>query len=166
MSRKRSRYRPRGVNLSAHVMAMHGAARLSVDDRTVWALQLDAAIQAVRVARAGESDWCCIFDAVNLIEEWCRMKIARDDDGLVERAQEAIVAILDRQRTTGTRAARAAELQALQALQQAWIDLLAGVTHAERFRAEERVARRVQAAVRGCMGPGVRVIEPVKGVHA
>lgn len=166
MSRKRSSYRPRGVNLSAHLMAMHGAARLSVDDRTVWALQLDAAIQAVRVARAGESDWCCIFDAVNLIEEWCRMKIARDDDNLVERAQEAIVAIHDRQRATGTRAARAAELQALQALQQAWIDLLAGVTHAERYRAEERVARRVQAAVRGCMGPGVRVIEAVEGVHA
>lgn len=166
MTRKRSSYRARGVNPSAHLVAMQGAARLSLDDRTVWALQLDGAIQAVRVARAAESDWRCIFDCVNLVEEWCRMRLARDEDGVVERAQEAIVGILDRQRTTGTRAARAAELQALQALQQAWIDLLAGVTHAERFRAEERVARRVQAAVRGCMGPGVRVIEPVNGVHA
>jgi len=166
MTRKRSSYRARGVNMAAHLVAMQGAARLSLDDRTVWALQLDGAIQAVRVAQAAESEWRCIFDAVNLVEEFCRMRLARDDGGVVERAQDACVAILDRQRASGTRAARAAELQALQALQLAWIDLLAGVTHAERYRAEERVARRVQAAVRGCIGPGVRVVEPVRGVRA
>ena len=158
--RKRSTYRPRGVNPAAHLMAMQGAARLSLDDRTVWALQLDGAIQSVRVARAAESDWRCIFDAVNLVEEFCRMRLARDEGGLVERAQEACVAILDRQRATGTRAARAAELQALQALQEAWIDLLASVTHAERFAADERVARRVRAALAGHAPAGARVIEP------
>ena len=158
--RKRSTYRPRGINPAAHLVAMQGAARLSLDDRTVWALQLDGAIQAVRVARAAESDWRCIFDAVNLVEEFCRMRLARDEGGVVERAQEACVAILDRQRATGTRAARAAELRALQALQEAWIDLLAGVTHAERFRADERVARRVRAALAGQAPAGAQVIEP------
>lgn len=141
-------------------MAMQGACRLSLDDRTVWALQLAGAIDAVRRAQAAEADWRCIFDAVNLVEEFCRMRLARDEGGVVACAQEACVAILDRQRATGTRAARAAELQALAALQEAWIDLLAGVTHAERFAADERVARRVRAALAGHAPQGARVIEP------
>ena len=158
--RKRSAYRPRGVNLRAHLMAMQGACRISLDDRTVWALKLDGAIGAVRRARATEADWSLIFDAVNLVEEFCRMRLARDEGGVVERAQEACIAILDRQRATGTRAARAAELQALAALQEAWIFLLENVTHAQRFAADERVARRVRAALAGHAPEGARVIEP------
>jgi len=158
--RKRSAYRPRGVNPAAHLVAMQGACRLSLDDRTVWALQLAGAIDAVRRAQAAEADWRCIFDCVNLVEEFCRMRLARDEGGVVDRAQKACVAILDRQRATGTRAARAAELQALAALQEAWINLLAGVTHAERFAAGERVARRVRAALAGHAPQGARVIEP------
>lgn len=158
--RKRSAYRPRGVNPAAHLVAMQGACRLSLDDRTVWALQLAGAIDAVRRAQAAEADWRCIFDCVNLVEEFVRMRLARDDGGVVERAQEACVAILDRQRATGTRAARAAELQALAALQEAWIFLLENVTHAERFAAGERVARRVRAALAGHAPQGARVIEP------
>ena len=158
--RKRSAYRPRGVNPAAHLVAMQGACRLSLDDRTVWALQLAGAIDAVRRAQAAEADWSCIFDCVNLVEEFVLMRLARDDGGVVERAQEACVAILDRQRATGTRAARAAELQALAALQEAWIFLLENVTHAERFAAGERVARRVRAALAGHAPQGARVIEP------
>ena len=50
--RKRSTYRPRGINPTAHLMAIHGAALLSKDDRTVWALELRGALDAVREARA------------------------------------------------------------------------------------------------------------------
>lgn len=158
--RKRSCYRPRGVNPLAHLTALQGAARLSLDDRTVWALELAGAIDAVRQARAGEGEWTAIFDAVNLVEEFCRMRLARDQGGLVQAAQDACVAVLDRQRDSGVRAARAAELQALAALQEAWIDLLAGVTHAERFEAGERVARRVRAALAGNGPRGARLVQP------
>ena len=48
----------------------------------------------------------------------------------------------------------------LAALQEAWITLLEGVTHAERFQADERVARRVRAALAGHAPQGARVIEP------
>jgi hypothetical protein len=40
MTRKRSTYRPRGVNPTAHLVSIRGAALLTRDDRTVWALQI------------------------------------------------------------------------------------------------------------------------------
>lgn len=158
--RKRSAYRPRPINPLAHQMAMHGAAKLTASDRLIWAVELDEAIGAVRRGAVGDAHWRVIFDAVNLVEEFVRMRLARDEHGVVQAAQEACVAILDRQRTTGKRAARAAELQALSALAMAWIDLLKGVTHAECDAAEERVARRVRAALAGQAPEGARVIQP------
>jgi truncated hemoglobin YjbI len=72
MTRKRSTYRPRGINPTAHLMAMHGAARLTRDDRTVWALQMYDALDAVAKGKAQRQQWGTIFDAVNLAEELVR----------------------------------------------------------------------------------------------
>lgn len=158
--RKRSRYRPHGVNPAAHLMAIQGSCLLSLDDRTKWALALDSAVQAVRTGRASQRDWTEIFDAVNIIEQLVTMKLAQDPAGLVEAAQQACVDILDRQRSTGVRAARAAELSALQDLRAAWVELMDSITHHQRFTADQRVRRRVQAALAGGM-PQARVVEAV-----
>jgi hypothetical protein len=160
--RKRSRYRPRGINPQAHVMAMQGAALLSLADRERWALQLLLALDDVRRGQAGEQAWTEIFNTINLAEALVLQRVARDPQGTVRAAQDACVAILERQRTTGTRAARAGELAALRELQAAWVDLLDGITHSERFAAEELVERRTKAALAGGMGPAVMVVEPPK----
>jgi hypothetical protein len=105
--RKRSSYRPRGVNRTAHLVAIHGAALLSRDDRTVWALELRGALDAVREARATKAHWDTIFDSVNLAEELTRVRLASDPSGVIRDAQQACAGIIQRMQTTGTRAARA-----------------------------------------------------------
>ena len=162
MSRKRSKsYRPRGVNPTAHLVAIQGACLLSLDDRTRWALTLDAAIQAVRTGTATEADWRTLFDGVNLVEQLVLMRLARDPAGVVWAAQDACTAIIDRQRTSGVRAARAAELGALADLRAAWVTLMDGITHAQRFAADEAVARRVRRALAG-VDPTAHLVQPLE----
>ena len=156
--RKRSSYRPRGVNPTAHLVAITGASLLSRDDRTVWALELRSALDAVREARATKAHWDTIFDSVNLAEELVRVRLASDPSGVIRDAQQACAGIIQRMQTTGTRAARAGELAALWDLEAAMIDILAGITHAERFRAEERIRARTAAALAGGI-PGATVID-------
>jgi hypothetical protein len=162
MTRKRSRYRPRGINPQAHLVALQGAALLSLHDRWRWSVELLMALDDVRRGQAGETAWRTIFDAINLAEALVLQRVARDPDGVVRAAQDACVAILERQRATGTRDARAGELAALRELQAAWVDLLDGITHSERFAAEELVQRRTVSAQAGGMGANVVVIEPPK----
>jgi len=161
MTRKRSKYRPRGVNPEAHLVAIQGACLLSLEDRSLWAAALEGAIQAVRTATATQADWCTLFDGVNLVEQLVRMRLARDPDGLVQAAQEACTAILDRQRASGVRAARAAELGALSDLRAAWVELMDCVTHAQRFAADQAVAHRVRRALAGGE-PGARLVHALE----
>lgn len=158
--KRTKRYRPGPVNPSAHLVALQGVAWISRDDQTVWALAIDDAVRAVARGTATQAHWREIFDSVNLVEELVRMRKAADPDHLVQAAQDACVAMLDRQRATGTRAARASELAALDALRAGWVTLMGGITQNERFQAGEAVARRVKAALAGGM-PGARVVEAV-----
>jgi hypothetical protein len=95
---------------------------------------------------------------VNLAEELVRVRLASDPSGVIRDAQQACADIIQRMQTTGTRAARAGELAALWDLEAAMIDILAGITHAERFRAEERIRARTAAALAGGI-PGAIVVE-------
>ena len=158
MTRKRSTYRPRGINPTAHLVAIAGAALLSRDDRTVWALQMRDALDAVARGKAQRQQWGVIFDAVNLAEELTRMGLAADPDGIISGAQEACAEIVRRQQATGARAVRAGELAALRCLEVAMIDILATVTHSERFRAEETIRARAATARAGGIA-GAQVID-------
>jgi hypothetical protein len=163
---KRSKaYRPRGVNPTAHLVAMMGVSWLSRDDQTLWALAIDDAVRAVAQGQASQAHWREIFDAVNLVEELVRMRKAQDPHGLVQAAQDACEAILDRQRATGVRAARASELAALHELRAGWVELMSGITQAERFAAGEAVQHRVRRALAGGE-PGARVVHPPQEVTA
>ena len=77
MTRKRSKYRPYGVNPTAHLVAIQGAAWISRDDQTVWALALDDAVRAVARGQATQAHWRESFDSVNLVEQLVRMRKAR-----------------------------------------------------------------------------------------
>ena len=159
--KRNKRYKPYGINPRVHEAAIQGASLLSLDDRARWALTLDAAIQAVRTGTATEADWRTLFDAVNLVEQLVLMRLARDPAGLVQAAQDACTAIIDRQRTSGVRAARAAELGALADMRAAWVTLMDGITHAQRFAADEAVARRVRRALAGAE-PTARLVQALE----
>jgi hypothetical protein len=165
MTRKRSKYRPRGVNPTAHLVAMMGVSWLSQDDQVKWALAIDDAVRAVARGQASQAHWREIFDAVNLVEELVRMRKAHDPGRIVQAAQDACEAILDRQRATGVRAARASELAALHELRAGWVELMSGITQAERFAAGEAVQHRVRRALAGGE-PGARVVHPPQEVTA
>lgn len=141
-SRPRKRYKPFGVNLQSHIVAMHGAALLSLDDRTTWAVELDAAITDVGRGVATLEQWDAIFAAVALAEQLVRDGVARDTGGVIAAAQQACIDILGR---TSSRAVRASELAALRDLQANWVALLDNITHAQKFQAEERIALRKQS---------------------
>jgi hypothetical protein len=117
------------------------------------------ALDAVARGKAQRQHWGVIFDAVNLAEELTRMGLASDPDGIISGAQEACAEIVRRQQATGARGVRAGELAALRCLEAAMIDILAAVTHSERFRAEERIRARTREAQAGRI-PGAEVIDP------
>jgi hypothetical protein len=118
-------------------------------------------VRAVARGQASQAQWREIFDAVNLVEELVRMRKAHDPGRIVQAAQDACEAILDRQRATGVRAARAAELAALHALRAGWVELMSGITQAERFAAGEAVQHRVRRALAGAE-PTARVVQPLE----
>lgn len=158
--KRNKRYKPYGINPRVHEVAIQGASLLSLDDRTAWAVALEAAISSIRTATATEADWKTVFDAVNLVEQLVRMRLAPDTDGLVKAAQDVCVAILDRQRATGVRAARATELAALTDLRASFVDLMDGITHNERLAADDAVKRRTWHARAGGI-PHARLVEAV-----
>jgi hypothetical protein len=165
----RKAYRRRPLNNLATLMAMQGACLLSVEDRMGWQDLLHDALTAVRTGVADRAQWASLFDAINLVEELCRMGLAKDTADVVPTAQAAVCAILDRLQATGVRSARAAELQALRDLVSAFADLMAGITHKERFDAEARVAERVRRVLsqKPAAGADVRIFDaeklPLKG---
>lgn len=149
---------PRGhINPFAWMSAMIGVALPSKDDRTMWALEMREALDAVREAKATRDHWNTIFNSVNLAEEFSRMGLVTDPDGILKEAERACEQIIKRQKT-GVRSVRASELAALRALESAMIDVLGSVTNSERFNAEERVRARTQAALNGSV-PGAIVLE-------
>ena len=141
------KYRPRAVNPFAHLVAIQGAALLTLDDRVRWALQIEDAITAVQTAKADVSHWTAIFDAVNLVEQLVLDGYAKDTDGIVEAAQQACVDIMDRRVKSGARAVRSTELAALRTLAGAWADLIDNLTHQQRRASEERLAHRIRRAL-------------------
>lgn len=167
MSRKRSRYRPRPVNLLAHMQAIADAHVPPLDYRARWAAKLALCIAAIRCGTATQDDWAEVFDACNLLQELVAMRIAQDVHGCVQAAMDACAAIVNRQVDTGIRAARASELQALCHIVHEWVDLMDNVSLAERDRAIKRFrARHEHIARGGAVPPGVRVIRAPEELRA
>ncbi len=160
--KKRSKYRPRGANPQAYLMAIQGAAKLDINDVLKFVAPLDAAIEAARQAKATKEHWKAIFNAINLIEELVRMKVAQDEDGAIEAIQQAVIDVLDRLKQTGSKTLKAQEIGALLDLLGVYSDLLSGITHSELFAAELGVQRRLVRVLSEGPKPGEIVVK-VKG---
>jgi len=161
MTRKRSSYRPKGVDPNAHIMVMMGAAALSSDDVLIRASRVRLAVDQACMGQATPADWRQVFDAVNM-EQLIRMKLAGGREA-VEGLQATIEAIHDRQRATGTKALHQAKRAALQDFAADYAALLCGVTQQQYMQAQRGVEDRVRRILSGERIPAsVRVVEAVE----
>lgn len=159
MSRKHSKYKPKGVNPMAHVMAMMGACRLSTDDALLRAERVRGAVDAACTGRASQQSWRLLFDAVNVAEQLVRAKRATGRDA-VDSLQDTIAVIVDRERTDGTRALHAAEIAALRGFAADYAGLLSGLTQQQYMQARAGVEDRIRRILSGEKLPAsIRVIE-------
>ena len=141
--RKLSSYLTKGTNPKAYLMAIQGAAKLDITDVLKFVAPLDAAVEAARQAKATKEHWQSVFNAINLVEELVRKKVAQDEDGAIEGIQQAVIDALDRLKRTGSKTLKAQEINALMDLLGVYSDLLSGITHSELFEAEIGVRRRL-----------------------
>lgn len=158
--RKRSSYRAKGVNLTAYMAAIQGAALLSTTDQLISADRLHSAVERL-IASAGQlKDWGEVFDAINMIEalEQTHAHAIRDAREFVHAQQANVVAAMDRQQATGSNVLTVAECQTLRDLAATWAEVLGEVTCREYSAAENRVRRKVAAVLRGKPAAGVRVL--------
>lgn len=162
--RKRSRYRPKGVNAQAHMVAIVGAGRLSKTDQLTRLAKLDAAVVSILRTGGQIDDWREVFDTLNMVEAFAGMPaVMRHARPFVQSTQEAIVSALDRQKATGAKALKADEAQHLRDLQGVWAELLAVVSMQQYYQAEQRVRRRIVQVLRSSKPePGVHVVEAMK----
>lgn len=160
--RKRSAYRPKGVNPQAHLLAMMGAARMSTDDVLKRANALHLQVEEACGGRATLADWRGIFDAVNVAEQWMKMRVAAGLD-VIEALQLLIESIMDRQRASGSKALHDNEKAALRDFAADYAGLLSGVTQQQYMLAQRGVEDRIRRVLSGERMPvSMRVVECIE----
>lgn len=156
----RKRYRPKHrASTNTLFIAIQGQRFLSKDDQARAALALSLAVGDISKGLGTRAQWMEVFDAVNLIEQWSKVpKIMTGASEFVDSIQNTVVSIVDRQKETADTELQAHELESLLSLVALFTDCLSVVTHADYFKAQEKVALRVQQVLRS-KSPGVRVVE-------
>lgn len=160
--KKKSAYRPKGVNPGAWLVAMQGAMLLSKADQLARALKLSNAVDQIARGQAVKADWQIVFDALNMIEEMDRTgRVIQGAQDFVHLTQDVIVEVMGRHVAHGTKALRATELQTLRELQTLWAEVLGVVTHQQYFVAEQRVVERTRRVLAGKPDPHAKIVENV-----
>lgn len=157
--KKRSKYRPKGVNPEAWKVAMLGTRVLSTDDALKSAEALRLSVEDACRGQATIAGWRLIFDCVNLAEQLCRQRVAQGLEA-IEELQDTIAQIHDRQKATGTKALYPAEMSALRDFAADYAGILSGVTNREYMEAQRGVEDRVRRILSTERIPAsVRVLE-------
>lgn len=139
----RKKYRPYGVNPTAHLVAIMGAAWMSKTDVIKRATVLRDAVECAAKGVALQGDWRLIFDCINVTEELARMKVVQGQD-VIEALQNTIADLMDRQKATGTKALRASELAALRDFAADYAEIMSGVTQQQYMTAQRGVEDRIR----------------------
>lgn len=155
MTRKRSRYRPRGVNPTAHLVALQGCMLLHKDDAIAFSLPARVAVAAIIKGQGTEEHWTSLFVAIAVAEQLTRHRIVQDADGALADMQRTVEDIIKRQSTQGTRALYASEIARLDGFAADYAAILCSVTHSELFKAHESAQVRIAAAAAGNGDPNV-----------
>ena len=146
---KRKAYRPKPVRTDVLQLAAQGWAKLTPEDQAAMAAPAKLAVEQISKGFATQADWQAIFDVINLLDRFVTMPtVMRNGADYLNTIQGVVVQILDRQKTTGTKALRASELDELRGLVELWQEVLSVVTHHEYFVAEERAAAKLLTVLR------------------
>jgi hypothetical protein len=146
--RKRSKYRPTGVNVFAYKVAMQGACSLSLDDVLVRAMNLHSKVELIAQGKATQDDWRWLVDCINVAEASISKK-AHESLAAMDALQVMVADILDRHKATGTKALRASELAALRDFAADYTEILSGVTQQQYMTAQRRVEDRIRRVLSG-----------------
>lgn len=158
--RKRSSYRPRPVNVLAHVQTIVNLAGMNVDTQIecVWAL--NEVYERVAQARASQEDWRSLLDCANILEQLVRWRQVQDLHGAVPAAIEVFKLAIARVNDTGKRTLYASELQAIRAMTNLWDREMPRVPRGTAAQAAARVKVLTEQALAGNAPKCVQVIEP------
>lgn len=158
--RKRSSYKPRGVNPEAWKVGMRGALKLSTADQIRTLQAVRDGVEDLVKCKPSRAAWSAVFDCINLIEAFAANGVIKTGGrDLVEVLQQHVLAAMERQRATGSNVLRPCEAASLWEMLQAYGQVLAICTHRELFEAMGRVERKVrQALCKGSHG-SVTVLE-------
>lgn len=158
--RKRSSYRPKGVNPTAYKIGMHGAAKLDTTDKIKFLSLVRESVDELIASRPSTDAWRDVFDCINLMESFSALGIIkRGGKEFVASIQAEIVGAVERQKSTGSNVLRPVEITAIKDMIEAYADVLEIITCREYFQAAERVKRKVsQALAMGSHG-SVKVLE-------
>lgn len=140
---KKKKYKPRPINPLAHRVALQGAAKLCVDDVLRFVMSLDTAVNNARTGEIDKAGWQSIFNAINMLEAFVRMKVAFDEEGAIDHLQQTVITILDRTKQRGTKTLYADEINVLMDLRAMYAEVLSTVTHSQYFDAEVIVQKRL-----------------------
>lgn len=161
MSKPRKQYRPKLARTDIFALAIQGQALLAKADQATMAEPVNLAVDRIAQGIATKDDWQDVFDVINRLERFASMPtVMRNGGDYINTMQGVIVKILDRQKTTDTKALYPGELEDLRGMVDVWVELLSTVTHREYFTAEERAQKKLQTVLRA-KNPvaGVRVVE-------
>lgn len=161
MSKPRKQYRPKLARADIFALAIQGQALLTKADQATMAEPVKLAVDRIAQGIATKDDWQDVFDVINRLERFASMPtVMRNGSDYINTMQGVIVKILDRQKTTDTKALYPGELEDLRGMADVWVELLGTVTHREFFVAEERAQKKLQTVLRA-KNPvaGVRVVE-------
>lgn len=157
---KRKAYRPRAARVDALTLAIQGQAKLTHADQSAMAAPAKLAIEQIAKGQGTQADWQAVFDVINLLDRFVTMPtVMKNGADYLNTIQGVIVKILDRQKSSGTKALYPAELDELRGLLDLWVEILSVVTHREYFQAEERARQKLMTVLRSKPSADLRVVE-------
>lgn len=158
--KKRSAYRPRGVNPEAWKVGIQGAALLSKSDQLKTLARVACSVDDLAACKPSREAWSAVFDCINLLEAFTTNGLIKSGGvELVDSLQETVVDAMTRQRDSGSNVLRPCEVQALREMVATYGEVLSICTNRELFAAMERVERKVSQALRKGSHGSVTVIE-------
>ena len=147
--KKRSKYKPKPVNMMAHLVAMQGACKLTRTDAIRFSMQVQDAVTLISQGQATKQHWQELFSVINIMEALVMMGKAKDEDKAIEQMQTAVIDILDRTKKTGSKALYPNELATLREIVATYADLLCEITQSELFAASQMSEERIIRALKG-----------------
>jgi hypothetical protein len=140
-SRPRKPRRQKWVARNPVEIAVMGARRMGQIDIARFMLPLRGAVSAIVEGRAERDDWKCLFDAVNTVEQLCKV-IA--DKGWREWVEQTQANVLDAFESASIDDSHA---QVLHHVADTFAEMLAVVTCRQMLEAQDAVVRKVNAAL-------------------